>query len=50
MPRFNGKPLVSRQLQNGIKQPEELIKLILEGKASAYTASEGDYCGIFRKT
>ena len=41
MPRFNGKPLVSRPVAAGIKQPEELINLILEGKASAYTASEG---------
>lgn len=41
MPRFNGKPLVSRPVAAGIKQPKELINLILEGKASAYTASEG---------
>ncbi|HFU4364776.1 TPA: fructose-specific PTS transporter subunit EIIC [Streptococcus suis] len=41
MPRFNGKPLVYRPVAAGIKQPEELINLILEGKASAYTASEG---------
>lgn len=41
MSRFNGKPLVSRPVAAGIKQPEELIKLILEGKASVYTASEG---------
>lgn len=41
MPRFNGKPLVSRPVAAGIKQPEELINLILEGKASAYTASQG---------
>lgn len=41
MSRFNGKPLVSRPVAAGIKQPEELINLILEGKASAYTASEG---------
>ena len=41
MPRFNGKPLVSRPVAAAIKQPEELINLILEGKASAYTASEG---------
>ncbi|HFU3705605.1 TPA: fructose-specific PTS transporter subunit EIIC [Streptococcus suis] len=41
MPRFNGKPFVSRPVAAGIKQPEELINLILEGKASAYTASEG---------
>ncbi len=41
MSRFNGKPLVSRPVAAGIKQPEELIKLILEGKASTYTVSEG---------
>ncbi|HEM4424034.1 TPA: PTS sugar transporter subunit IIA [Streptococcus suis] len=41
MPRFNGKPLVSRPVAAGIKQPEELINLILDGKASVYTASEG---------
>lgn len=41
MSRFNGKPLVSRPVAAGIKQPKELINLILEGKASAYTASEG---------
>lgn len=41
MPRFNGKPLVSRPVAAGIKQPEELLNLILDGKASAYTASEG---------
>ncbi|MGQ7327908.1 PTS fructose transporter subunit IIABC [Streptococcus suis] len=41
MPRFNGKPLVSRPVAAGIKQPEELINIILDGKASVYTASEG---------
>ncbi|HEL2587130.1 TPA: PTS sugar transporter subunit IIA [Streptococcus suis] len=41
MPRFNGKPLVSRPVTAGIKQPEELINIILNGKAAAYTASEG---------
>ncbi|MGS4786238.1 PTS fructose transporter subunit IIABC [Streptococcus sp. P25B114] len=41
MPRFNGKPLVSRPVAAGIKQPEELINTILNGKAAAYTASEG---------
>ncbi|HEP1832394.1 TPA: PTS sugar transporter subunit IIA [Streptococcus suis] len=41
MPRFNGKPLVSRPVAAGIKQPEELINIILNGKASVYTASEG---------
>ncbi|NQN50582.1 PTS transporter subunit EIIA [Streptococcus suis] len=41
MPRFNGKPLVSRPVAAGIKQAEELINIILDGKASTYTASEG---------
>ncbi|HFU4056136.1 TPA: fructose-specific PTS transporter subunit EIIC [Streptococcus suis] len=41
MPRFNGKPLVSRPVAAGIKQAEELINIILDGKASAYTAKEG---------
>lgn len=41
MPRFNGKALVSRPVAAGIKQPEELINIILDGKASAYTATEG---------
>ncbi|HFU4001996.1 TPA: fructose-specific PTS transporter subunit EIIC [Streptococcus suis] len=41
MPRFNGKPLVSRPVAAGIKQPEELINIILDGKAPAYTATEG---------
>ncbi|HEM3537185.1 TPA: PTS sugar transporter subunit IIA [Streptococcus suis] len=41
MPRFNGKPLVSRPVAAGIKQAEELINIILDGKASAYTAIEG---------
>ncbi|HFI0304328.1 TPA: fructose-specific PTS transporter subunit EIIC [Streptococcus suis] len=41
MPRFSGKPLVSRPVAAGIKQAEELINIILDGKASTYTASEG---------
>ncbi|AWX95557.1 PTS fructose transporter subunit IIABC [Streptococcus suis] len=41
MPRFNGKALVSRPVAAGIKQPEELINIILDGKASTYTATEG---------
>ncbi|WP_029187222.1 PTS fructose transporter subunit IIABC [Streptococcus suis] len=41
MPRFNGKPLVSRPVAAGIKQAEELINIILDGRASAYTATEG---------
>ncbi len=41
MPRFNGKALISRPVAAGIKQAEELINIILDGKASAYTATEG---------
>lgn len=41
MPRFSGKPLVSRPVAAGIKQAEELINIILDGKASTYTATEG---------
>ncbi|HFU4203897.1 TPA: fructose-specific PTS transporter subunit EIIC [Streptococcus suis] len=41
MPRFNGKPLVSRPVAAGIKQAEELINIILDGKAATYTATEG---------
>lgn len=41
MPRFNGKALVSRPVAAGIKQAEELINIILDGKASTYTATEG---------
>lgn len=41
MPRFNGKPLVSRPVAAGIKQAEELINIILDGKASTYTATVG---------
>ncbi|HFI0083021.1 TPA: fructose-specific PTS transporter subunit EIIC [Streptococcus suis] len=41
MPRFNGKALVSRPVAAGIKQAEELINIILDGKALAYTATEG---------
>ncbi|MBF6976317.1 PTS sugar transporter subunit IIA [Streptococcus macedonicus] len=39
MARFDGKPLVSRPVADGIKKPEELINIILEGKAEIYTAS-----------
>ncbi|NQG96742.1 PTS transporter subunit EIIA [Streptococcus suis] len=41
MPRFNGKALVSRPVAAGIKQAEELINIILDGKVSTYTATEG---------
>lgn len=37
--RFYGKPLVSRPVADGIKKSEELINIILDGKAETYTAS-----------
>ncbi|MBM7636831.1 PTS fructose transporter subunit IIABC [Streptococcus saliviloxodontae] len=40
MPRFAGKPLISRPVADGIKKTEELINLILDGKAETYQASE----------
>lgn len=39
MARFDGKPLVSRPVADAIKKPEELINIILDGKAEIYTAS-----------
>ena len=39
MPRFNGKPLLSRPVAEGIKKPEALIQTILDGKADIYVAS-----------
>lgn len=39
MARFDGKPLVSRPVADGIKKPEELINIILDGKAEIYRAS-----------
>ncbi|AND78894.1 PTS fructose transporter subunit IIABC [Streptococcus pantholopis] len=39
MSRFSGKPLVSRPVADGIKKSEELLNIILEGKADTYTAS-----------
>lgn len=42
MARFAGKPLVSRPVAAGIKQAEELIATVLDGKAPRYTASEGE--------
>ncbi|MBM7643088.1 PTS fructose transporter subunit IIABC [Streptococcus loxodontisalivarius] len=41
MPRFDGKPLVSRPVADGIKKTEELINLVLDGKADTYQAGEG---------
>lgn len=42
MPRFNGKPLVNRPVADGIKKTEELINLVLDGKAETYVAKEGE--------
>ncbi|MBF0787786.1 MULTISPECIES: fructose-specific PTS transporter subunit EIIC [unclassified Streptococcus] len=41
MARFNGKPLVSRPVADGIKKTEELINIVLKDKASLYQAREG---------
>lgn len=41
MDRFNGKPLVSRPVADGIKKSEELINLVLNGQAETYTAKLG---------
>ncbi|MFS1664279.1 fructose-specific PTS transporter subunit EIIC [Streptococcus sp. zg-JUN1979] len=39
MPRFDGKPLISRPVADGIKKSEELITTVLDGKASVYHAA-----------
>ncbi|EHJ52931.1 fructose-specific PTS transporter subunit EIIC [Streptococcus macacae] len=39
MDRFNGKPLISRPVADGIKKPEELINSILDDKAEVYLAA-----------
>ena len=36
MPRFDGKPLISRPVVDGINKPDELIDNILESKAGVY--------------
>ncbi|MGT2716471.1 PTS fructose transporter subunit IIABC [Streptococcus respiraculi] len=41
MARFNGKPLVSRPVADGIKKTEELINIVLKGEANTYQAKEG---------
>uniref|UniRef100_UPI003F68E6EF PTS fructose transporter subunit IIABC n=1 Tax=Streptococcus pluranimalium TaxID=82348 RepID=UPI003F68E6EF len=46
MPRFNGKPLISRPVAEGIKKPQELIQTILDGKADTYVAKEGVQAAI----
>lgn len=40
MPRFDGKPLISRPVVDGINKPDELVETILDSKASVYH-SEG---------
>ncbi|MGT2750245.1 PTS fructose transporter subunit IIABC [Streptococcus orisasini] len=40
MDRFDGKPLISRPVAEGIKKPEELINIILDGKVEAYVAAD----------
>lgn len=42
MTRFDGKPLISRPVAEGIKKPEELINTILDGKAETYHAAAGE--------
>lgn len=41
MARFNGKPLVNRPVADGIKKTEELINLVIDGKADTYVSKEG---------
>ena len=41
MARFDGKPVIKTSVSNGINKPEELIKKMVDGKASIYHA-EGD--------
>ncbi|MDF7682243.1 fructose-specific PTS transporter subunit EIIC [Lactobacillus sp. ESL0679] len=36
MPRFDGKPLISRPVVDGINKPDELVATVLDGKASVY--------------
>lgn len=41
MARFDGKPLISRPVADGIKKTEELLNIVLKGEASIYQAKEG---------
>lgn len=50
MARFNGKPLVSRPVADGIKKAEELINMVLTKQASVYVASEGAVSAEAEKT
>ncbi|MFI3594518.1 fructose-specific PTS transporter subunit EIIC [Streptococcus uberis] len=46
MDRFDGKPLISRPVADGIKKSEELIQYILDGKASAYHAKNDQKASV----
>lgn len=46
MDRFDGKPLISRPVADGIKNSEELIQFILDGKASAYHAKNDQKASV----
>ncbi|GAB6704757.1 PTS fructose transporter subunit IIABC [Streptococcus uberis] len=46
MDRFDGKPLISRPVADGIKKSEELIQFILDGKASAYHAKNDQEASV----
>ena len=41
MDRFDGKPLISRPVADGIRKTEELINLALSGNAEVYKAANG---------
>ena len=41
MDRFDGKPLISRPVADGIRKTEELINLALSGNAEVYKATNG---------
>jgi len=41
MDRFDGKPLISRPVADGIRKTEELINLALSGDAEVYRAANG---------
>ena len=41
MDRFDGKPLVSRPVADGIKKTEELINIIVNNQADTYVAANG---------
>ncbi|SUO91070.1 PTS fructose transporter subunit IIABC [Streptococcus uberis] len=46
MDRFDGKPLISRPVADGIEKSEELIQFILDGKASAYHAKNDQKASV----